>query len=145
MAEDTWYAIAVPALEYLHAQPPMSVVNVGTMAAFLGVDAMGLAGEIDRLHEAGYLQHELVKPMTGGDPRPWHMFSGVTGAGAQVIGAWPCADAYDAMIKRLDELVAGEPDPARRSRMKCLRDAATDAGKTIVTEVIVDVLRRHGA
>jgi len=142
MAEDTWYSVSFPILEYVAALPPMTVVNVGTLADDLGFDPMVVVKEVDRLAAAGYLTTSVHKTMTGGDPRPWSVVSPDLGeAGLRAVGAWPSADPYDALVAVLQRSIAAESDPDERSRLQRFASAVADVGKGVVTGVLVELAR----
>jgi DNA-binding IscR family transcriptional regulator len=66
----TWDGIALPALHWLSEHEGGGPVNVGEIADNLGVDPNVLVNELDGLASADYLEGEVIKTLTGGDPRP---------------------------------------------------------------------------
>ena len=139
MVEDTWYALALPLLDYLSELPPHSLPNVGEIADLLGADPMAVAQEIDRLAAAGYIEGGLHKMLTGGDPRPWFIeHPGLAERGLRVVGMWPNEGPYDALVALVERRIADEPDEGQRSRLRHFVDARGDVGKSVGTALLVE-------
>lgn len=139
MAEDRWYTVALPLLEYFSTLPPHSMPTIGQLAEVLDMDPMVLVDEIDRLAGAGYIRGGVHKMMTGGNPTPWFVDqTGLEERGARAVGMWPCEDPYDALLAIIEDAEAGEPDEDRRSRLRKFRDSLQDVGKSVATALLVE-------
>lgn len=74
MAEDRWYRIAIPILEYVaNNGGPFVLLSMGDIADALHLDPMEVATELDELCAAGYVAGDVRKMLTGGDARPWYL------------------------------------------------------------------------
>lgn len=99
-------------------------------------------GEVQRavqsLAEADYLTGLDVSTMgTGFDLIEIRLLE----RGLRATGIWP-SDPYDEFVNVLEERLAASTDPAERSRLQRLLDAAIDVGKGAATAVITDVVKR---
>jgi hypothetical protein len=60
MADDTWYSVAVPILEYVHEHGDFKTVfTVGLIAEATGIDPADVAVELERLVDAGFINGPL--------------------------------------------------------------------------------------
>jgi hypothetical protein len=139
MAEDTWYQLALPVLEYLSHREPFTFPNVGEMADALGADPNAVVVEIDRLAEAGYIRGGVRKMATGGDPRPWMFHQPeLAERGARAVGMWPAEDPYDALLALVERRISEEADEERRSKLRRLAGSLADLGKSVGTAIPIE-------
>jgi hypothetical protein len=139
VADDTWYTLALPLLEYLSQLPPHSLPNVGDVADALTADPDAVVTEIDRLAEANYIRGGVEKMMTGGDPRPWFIaHAELAERGARAVGLWPAEDPYDALVALLEQRINEEPDEEHRLSLRKLGSALAGVGKTTGTALLIE-------
>lgn len=141
MADDRWYRVAVPILEYVADHGgPLELLNVAMIADAIGVDRFEVAAELERLGNAGYLAGHLKKLMSGGDPSGWFLEDSSLGErGLRAVGAWPSDDPYNALIELLDRQIAATPDPAEKSRLAALKSSAAEVGKATIVGILTQL------
>jgi hypothetical protein len=140
MAEDRWYDVALPILEYVHAHGgPLDLLSVADIAEGTGLSPQDVAVELDSLCQAGFVNGTLRKMMTGGDPSPWFLESSSLGErGLRVVGAWPSDDAFEALVAILDRQIAATADPEKISKLSALRSSVADVGKATFAGLLVE-------
>jgi predicted ArsR family transcriptional regulator len=139
VAEDTWYSLALPLLEYLNQLPPHSFPSIGQIADALGADPHAVASEIDRLSEAGYIRGSLQIRVAGGDPRPSFInHAELAERGARAVGLWPAEDPYDALVALLEQRINEEPDEEHRLSLRKLGSALAGVGKATGTALLIE-------
>jgi hypothetical protein len=143
MVEDTWQNTALPILEYIHNNGgTLGILRVSDISEALGIDPLVVAEEIERLADAKYLTVNLKKLLTGGNPGPWYLYPATLAEkGLRVVGAWPAEGSYDALLQLLDRKIDGESDKSARTRLKKLRHAVTEVGKTTIAGLIVEMAK----
>jgi hypothetical protein len=139
MAEETWYSLALPVLEYLSTVEPLSLPNVGDIADALCADPMAVATEIDRLADAGFIRGRLHKTMSGGNPRPWFIEDPeLAERGARVVGLWPAEDGYEALLALVERHIAEEADEDERSKLRRFAASLDDVGKSVAVAILIE-------
>ena len=58
--------------------------------------------------------------------------------GLRLVGAWPPDDAFDALLKLIDERLGAETDDSKRSRLEALRQNILDMGKAAAVSLFVE-------
>lgn len=142
MAEDRWYRVAVPILEFVHENgDKMRFLNMGAIAAGTGLEPNEVTDEVERLCAAGYLTGPLHEMGTGGDVRPWFLENSHLGERRlREIGAWPSDDPYDALLELIERQIAATPDEATKSKLAGLRGSVADVGKATVAGILVQLM-----
>jgi hypothetical protein len=140
MADDRWYRIDLPILEYVQEHGgPFELLSVGYIAQAMGLDPTEVAVGLDNLSSAHYLAGRVQKPMTGGDPSPWFLEDSSLGErGLRVVGAWPSDDPYEALVKLLERHIAATSDEEKKSKLKALERSVTEVGKATIAGLLVE-------
>jgi hypothetical protein len=118
MAEERWYSMAVPILEFVDVRgKEADIVTVGAIAAATGLEPNDVADEVQRLCNAGYLVGPLQ--MVGGmDARPYFLENSLLGEkGLRVVGAWPSDDPYEALVEILQRQIEETSDPEKKTKL----------------------------
>ena len=116
MADDTWYSVAVPILEYVHDHGgPMKFLEIVNIAQGTALDASVVGPEVDNLVHTGYLRGELHRYLGQGEDGGTLVGCSLGERGLRTIGAWPSDDPYEALLELLDRQIAASPDPAEKS------------------------------
>jgi hypothetical protein len=138
VADDEWYDLAEPLLEYIHANAPkMGSMNVGAIADALQRDPQAVAKQIDKLHGAQFLTGGVYWP-GGRDPRQATVNSpGLAERGLRVVGAWPTDDPYEALIELLDRQIESASDDQTKTKLATLKDTLATVGKSTVASLLV--------
>ena len=143
MAEDRWYAVALPILDYVHERGGTFVLlRIGDIAEGTGLEPVEVATEVERLSGAGYLAGSIRKMMSGDDPSPWFLENSSLGErGLRVVGAWPSEDAYEALLDLLEQHIETTSDPTTRSKLSALRGSVSDVGKATIAGLLVELAK----
>jgi hypothetical protein len=147
MAEDQWYSVAVPILEYVHARgEPFWLMSVGEIALETGLDPNVVAVELERLQEAGYVTGPLIKVTSSGDDLSgWFLRnSSLSERGMRALGAWPSDDPYDALVALLERHIATTSDEAKKSKLRALQSSVAEVGKATVAGLLVELAKGGG-
>jgi len=140
MADDRWYSMAVPILEWVHENgSKRDVVSVGAIAAGTDLEPNDVTDELERLCNADYIVGPVHKLFSGGDSRPWYLENSHLGEkGLRVVGAWPSDDSYEALVKLLERHIAATSDPAEKRKLAALKDGLTDVGKQLFVSILTE-------
>lgn len=140
MAEDRWYSVAVPILQYMHETAgPQTLIPIWQVTDATGIDVNEVSVELDRLIAAGYLVGPLTKLMAGGEPSNWFIANGLGERGLREVGAWPSNDPYEALVELLDHRIATTSDPAERSRLAAFKSCAAEVGKGTIVAILTQL------
>ncbi len=139
---DTWSGVAFPILHWIGGHEGLDPVDVRTLVDALGVDAVIVAIELQRLVDGGYLAGEFRKLSSGGEPELWYLIpTQLSERGARVVGLWPSGDAGDVLLDVLERAEETEPDAVQRSLLAEARDALATLTKERVTELALSVVK----
>lgn len=143
MADETWFSIEVPVLEYIANnggwQSSVSVVDISDAT---GIPVDEVAGSLMKLDQAGFLGGEFVRMMS--PPQNWFVIPGLLSErGLRTVGAWPSEDPYETLLEIIDrQAQAAEADDDRRSRLLRFKDAVVGIGRDVAVGVLVEMARR---
>lgn len=131
----------MPILRYIAAhETDQGFINIGDLAAVVGVDGHAVVVEVERLIDAGYIPGQLQKMMTGGDPSTWFLTeSRLTERGARAVSIWPKAEQF---IESLEARAESEPDPVRKEALGNLLKTARAVGVPVLSEVLATAAKR---
>lgn len=139
---ETWSSVAFPVLKWIAAHEGGNPATIGDISDELGLEPMAVVNELDRLYNDGYITDEVCKTMTGGNPRPWHLYPiRLTGDGARAVGMWPSGDAADVLLEVLKRAEAAESDPERKGRLQRAVEALGGLAHDILVELAVSVAK----
>ena len=143
MAEDRWYAVALPILDYVHDNGgPLVLLHIGDIAEGTGLDPVQVATEVERLSSADYLAGSIRKLMSGDDPSPWFLENSSLGErGLRVVGAWPSDDPYEALMDLLEQHIEATSDPTTKSKLSALRGSVSEVGKATIAGLLVELAK----
>jgi hypothetical protein len=143
MAEDSWYSVVVPILEYVHAHgEPFWLMSVGEIALETGLPTSVVAVELERLQEAGFVTGPLTKLMSGEDFSGWFLEnSSLRERGMRALGAWPSDDPYDALVALLERRIEGTSDEGKKSKLRALQSSVAEVGKATVAGLLVELAK----
>jgi DNA-binding transcriptional ArsR family regulator len=133
----TWSTIEQPILEAigrLAANPPDNAAIIETTG--LAQSAVEIA--LKRLYESEYITGLDVSTMGSGFEM---MRIELLERGLRATGVWP-ADAYDEFVAAVQDAIARESDPAEKTKLEKLRDAAAGISREVATTLIVDAFKR---
>ena len=138
---DLWETRALPILRHIAAhEGEQRFINIGELAEATGIEPNLVTVEVERLLDAGYIAGDLVKSMTGGDPRPWFLDkSRLTERGARAVSLWPKAEQ---LLQVLEARASQEHDPGRKKALLTLVGAVKDVGVPVIAEILSTAAKR---
>ena len=143
MAESTWETVAVPILEEVAARETdgRGMIDYREFADVTGADVEAVAAEVDRLLGAGYLSGRIEKAMGG--PANYSLSNPrLAERGSRTVGQWPADNAADALLELIDQRLASpDTSPETKSKLKGLRSAVGEVGKSVATVVLVALVK----
>lgn len=146
MAEDRWFSRAVPLLEAIAEREGIGVViTVDALTDATGLDTAEVVVEMDRLIGAGFVAVERGQAQRIMSPSGAHVLVSprLDERGARVVGVWPSADPYEALLQILERRIA-ESEGDERSRWRRLRDGLTGLASDVGTNVVASILVELG-
>ncbi len=136
MPDDRWYSRAFPILEAVatvEGTDEAKILSLVDLADRIGDTLAGVLVEVERLLESGYLAGELKRPFSGDD---YLQSARLGAAGARVVGVWPSADPYEALLVLLERRVAEAPDEETRSKWRRVHDTIRSLGADVGSNLI---------
>jgi hypothetical protein len=140
MAEDTWYRVALPVLEYVHEHSgSRGMLSLGEISEGTGIGLNEVDVEVARLCSADYLAGSIHR--MGGNAGNYLNPNNLGERGLRVVGAWPGEDPYEALVALLDRNIELTSDDEEKSKLKSLRASVTDVGKQVVAGLMVEFVK----
>lgn len=131
---ETWFAREIPLLEAIAelADELDHYPSLAEVRKRAQIDPDDADEGMRALFEAGYITGVDVSTQQGLDLLDVRL----TGDGRVAVGQWPSDDPIEALVQRLDQLIAATEKPEDKGRLERLRDAVADASKHGLGELI---------
>lgn len=111
---------------------------LGDTAVAAGLDQQLAMKVADRLHDGGYLDAAVMRDGAG---RLYAVhIRRLLPAGRRAAGQWPSEDPYTALLELLEHSIHDEPDAERRGKLERIRDALQDGGKSVLSNVLANLI-----
>ncbi len=141
MAERTWDIQELPLLEVIRndeEEEPTYGLSSDEVGRRAGLDPRTAQATLKELHRAGYIRgNEVSNHSTG-----WGLIGVMLEEkGRRAVRQWPSDDAYEELIRVLQDRLARSDDEGEKSRLLRLRDALADVGRNVVAAMIYDAGR----
>lgn len=139
MAEDRWYSLDVPILEFIDSRRQKAgVITAREIAEAIKADPIEVGTELEGLCEDNYVAAKLYKP--GAAPRgEWQLNRcALADKGLRVVGARPSGDPYEALVKLLDRRIEETEDADQKSKLQKFMSSVGDIGKATVSGLLVE-------
>ncbi len=141
MATRTWEERELPLMEVIRKdeeEGPTYGLSSDEVGRRAGLDPRTAQATLKELHRAGYIRGNDVSNHSTG----WGLIGVMLEEKGRIaVRQWPSDDAYEELIRVLDERLARTEDEGERSRLQRLRDALTEVGRNVVANMIYDVGR----
>ena len=140
MAEPTWDSIAIPLLNRIANAEDDSedMLEVEDLSNEMDEDPALVMNELRRLLDGRYVGTTLDTDFVG---RGTLMMPHLLERGARMVGKWPTADPFDALIQYLERGAADEDDPETKKALKMAAGTLGDVGKGVLTGVLTNYVK----